>query len=151
MIFVTVGSSLPHNDLIRRFDKMVGSGVLQEEVIAQIGTGTYIPKNIQHFRFAPTLEPYYEKADLVVTNCGAGTILENTTKGRRLIAIQNPDITGGHEWELLTKMENGSHLLWCKDIDTLLDCINSAKKKEYQKFLPEILSPSEVLAKVFKK
>ncbi len=151
MIFVTVGSSLPHNDLIKRFDEMVGSGTLEDDVVAQIGSGTYIPKNIRYFRFAPTLEPYYKQAELVVTNCGAGTILENTTNGRKLVAIQNPDITGGHEWELLKKMEKGSHLLWCKDIENLYDCIQAAKSKKFDKFQPEILSTTKLLEEVFKK
>ncbi|MFW9910106.1 MAG: glycosyltransferase [Candidatus Thorarchaeota archaeon] len=151
MIFVTVGTSLPHDDLIRRFDQLVETGELSDEVIAQIGAGSYIPRHIKYFRFSKSLEKFFEQAEVVVTNCGAGTILENTTKGRRLVAIQNPDITGGHEWELVTKMEQGAHLIWCKDIENLLECINEAKRKEFMKFQPEILVASDILNRVFKK
>ncbi|MFW9848202.1 MAG: glycosyltransferase [Candidatus Thorarchaeota archaeon] len=150
MILVTVGSSLPHDDMVRMFDELVGSEELKEEVVAQIGAGMYIPKNIEYFRFSKTLEPYYKRAEIVVSNCGAGTILENTTQGRKLIAVQNPDITGGHEWELVTKMEKGLHLIWCKETDDLMSCIQKAKTMKFEKFDPEILSPSKMLARVFK-
>ena len=128
MIFITVGSSLPHDELVEKIDNLVGTGVIQDEVIAQIGAGKYIPQNIEYLRFAPSLEKYYERSEIVISNCGAGTIMENTTKGRKLVVIQNPDVTGGHEWELVTKMEKGNHLLWCKDIEDLASMIKMANR-----------------------
>ena len=145
MIFVTVGTSLPHNELIEKIDNLIGQGIIQDEAIAQIGAGTYMPKNIEYIRFAPSLEEYYQKAEIVVSNCGAGTIMENVTKGRKLVVIQNPDVTGGHEWEIVTKMERGNHLLWCKDIEDLASMINTAKTKEFAKFSPERLSIARVI------
>ena len=54
MIFVTVGTSLPHDGLIEKIDELAGAGILNDEVIAQIGAGSYIPKNIQYIRFTPS-------------------------------------------------------------------------------------------------
>ena len=140
-----MGTSLPHNELIEKIDNLIGQGIIQDEAIAQIGAGTYMPKNIEYIRFAPSLEEYYQKAEIVVSNCGAGTIMENVTKGRKLVVIQNPDVTGGHEWEIVTKMERGNHLLWCKDIEDLASMINTAKTKEFAKFSPERLSIARVI------
>ncbi|MGY5879818.1 MAG: PssE/Cps14G family polysaccharide biosynthesis glycosyltransferase [Candidatus Thorarchaeota archaeon] len=145
LIFVTVGTSLPHDGLIIKFDNLVGEGIIKDEVIAQIGAGKYIPKNIEYIRFAPSLEEYYQKADIVVSNCGAGTIMENVTKGRNLIVIQNPDVTGGHEWEIVTKMEKGGHLVWCKDIDDLAVAIQMAKTKKFAAFTPKQFSLEEII------
>lgn len=145
MIFVTVGSSLPHDELIEKIDRLVGNEIIQDRVVAQIGAGQYIPQNIEYIRFAPSLEEYYQKAEIVISNCGAGTIMENVTKGRKLIVIQNPDITGGHEWELVTKMEKGNHLLWCKEIEELANMVNTAKNKVFVKFAPERLSLQKLL------
>lgn len=149
MIFVTVGTSLPHDELIEKIDDLVGKGTIQDEVVAQIGAGRYIPKNIEYLRFAPSLEDYYLRAELVVSNCGAGTIIENVTKGRKLVVIQNPDITGGHEWEIVTKMEKGNHLLWCKDIEDLANIIKIAKTKTFTQFKPERLVLSKVIEELF--
>ena len=136
MIFVTVGTSLPHDSLIERVDNLVAEGVITEEVVAQIGAGTYIPKHIESFRFLPSLEVFFERADVIVSNCGAGTIMENVTKGRRLVAIQNPDITGGHEWELVKKMEDGKHLVWCRSLEDMPQCIAKAGTAPILRFEP---------------
>jgi len=149
LIFVTVGSSLPHDELIEKFDDLVEQGQIQDEVVAQIGAGQYIPKNIEYIRFTPSLEEFYQRAEIVVSNCGAGTIMENVTKGCRLVVIQNPDITGGHEWELVTKMEKGNHLLWCKDIKELANMIETAKTKTFVKFVPEKLSLPKLIEELF--
>ena len=131
-----------------QLDKLVGEGLIKDEVFAQIGAGKYIPKNIEYIRFAPSLEDYYQKADIIVSNCGAGTIMENVTKGHKLIVIQNPDVTGGHEWEIVTKMEKGDHLIWCKDISGLANAIEIATKKEFKRFQPERLVLSKLIEEI---
>jgi UDP-N-acetylglucosamine transferase subunit ALG13 len=148
LIFVTVGTSLPHDDLIREIDELVKDEKIKNNVVAQIGSGKYIPKNIEYIRYAPSLEEYYQRADIVVSNCGAGTIMENVTKGRRLIVIQNPDITGGHEWEIVTKMEKGGHLIWCKDIRDMAVCIESAATKNFTKFQPVQLDLTNIIKEI---
>lgn len=134
---MTVGTSLPHDKLIMKMDSLVKEGKIKVDVIAQIGEGRYIPKNSEYIRFATTLDEYYQKADIIISNCGAGTIMENVTMGRRLIVIQNPDITGGHEWEIVTKMEKGEHLVWCKELDELEDAIHTASTMQFKRFEPE--------------
>ena len=141
-----MGTSLPHDELIKAIDKLVGQGRISDEVLAQIGEGNYKPKHIKSFRFKRGLGDYLSQAEVVVSNCGAGTIMENVTKGHRLVVIQNPDITGGHEWELITKMEKGGHLIWCKDIESIQSSIEQAKKANFIVFNPDRLNLKDVLA-----
>ncbi len=145
MIFITVGTSLPHDSLILKMDQLAENGTITDDVVAQIGAGKYRPRKIESFRFLPSLEEYFQKADVIISNCGAGTIMENVTRGRRLIAIQNPDITGGHEWELVKKMERGKHLIWCKSLEELPDCISRARSIDFVRFEPLSLDFREVL------
>ncbi|MFW9959224.1 MAG: glycosyltransferase [Candidatus Odinarchaeota archaeon] len=148
MIFVTVGTSLPHDELVEMMDRLVGDGKIKDKVIVQRGAGKFAPKNIEHFRFSPSLDEYYNDAEIVISNCGAGTIMENTTKGRKLIVIQNPDITGGHEWELIKKMEEGEHLIWCKSIDNIVECIDRARSLNFKEFNPKRLKISELIREI---
>ena len=145
---MTVGTSLPHDELIMKIDSLVKEGKIKSDVIAQIGAGKYIPKNIEYVRFAPSLDEYYHKANIIISNCGAGTIIENVTKGRKLIVIQNPDITGGHEWEIVTKMERGKHLIWCKNIDDIAESIELARTKQFKSFKPKKLVLSELISEI---
>lgn len=115
-------------------------------MIAQLGDGKYIPKHVKSFRFKKGLDEYLTSAEIIISNCGAGTIMENVTRGHRLIVIQNPDITGGHEWELVTKMEKGGHLIWCKDLESLKSCIEQAKITDFKVFNPKRLDLNEVLS-----
>ena len=142
---MTVGTSLPHDELIMKIDSFVREGKIKADVVAQIGEGKYIPNNIEYIRFAPSLEEYYRKAEIIISNCGAGTIMENVTMGRKLIVIQNPDITGGHEWEIVTKMEKGEHLIWCKELDELESSIHSASTMQFKRFEPKQLNLSDLL------
>lgn len=136
---------MPHDDLIETIDFLVGQGEITDEVIAQRGAGQYNPKHIRSFRFKKGLDTYMSQADIIISNCGAGTIIENVTKGHRLIVIQNPDVTGGHEWEIVTKMENGGHLIWCKSVDHLKDSIEKARTMKFNTFLPDQLNLNSVL------
>ncbi len=131
-----------------KIDSLVKVGKIKADVVAQIGEGKYIPKNIEYVRFAPSLEEYYLKAEIIVSNCGAGTIMENVTKGRKLIVIQNPDITGGHEWELVTKMEEGDHLIWCKELDELESSIHTASSMQFKRFEPKQLILSKLIEEI---
>ncbi len=142
---MTVGTSLPHDELIMKIDSLVKDGKIKADVVAQIGEGRYIPKNIEYIRFAPSLEDYYHKADIIISNCGAGTIMENVTRGRRLIVIQNPDITGGHEWEIVTKMDKGEHLIWCKELNELEDSIHASSTIQFKRFEPLQLILSDLI------
>ena len=142
---MTVGTSLPHDGLIEAVDELVGKGEITDEVIAQRGAGAYVPKHIKSFRFKKGLDDYLQRAEIVISNCGAGTIMENVTKRHRLIVIQNPDVTGGHEWEIVTKMEKGGHLVWCRSLDSLKDSIEKARGMEFKKFSPERLTLDIIL------
>jgi hypothetical protein len=53
--------------------------------------------------------------------------------------------TGGHEWELVSKMEKGGHLVWCKSISSLKLSIEKARKFEFKQFNPEILNLNDIL------
>ena len=142
---MTVGTSLPHDELIMKIDSLVKDDKIKIDVNAQIGEGKYIPKNIEYIRFAPNLDEYYLKADVIISNCGAGTIMENVTMGRKLVVIQNPDITGGHEWELVTKMEKGGHLIWCRELDELERAIHTASTMQFKRFEPKKLILSDLI------
>ena len=54
------------------------SADLKEEVIAQIGSTKYIPKNMKYFKFLEDeskILKLYKEARLVISHAGAGTII----------------------------------------------------------------------------
>ena len=78
MIFVTIGSAvkgIEFTRLIKKMDEI--AGMIDEEVVMQIGTVPYEPQNAKYFRYASYQEnlSYFQKASLVVGHGGTGTIL----------------------------------------------------------------------------
>ena len=143
MIFVTVGSSLPHDELVEKAEELAGEMV--EPVVIQRGNGKYIPKHVKSFRFAKSLDLYYKDADIIISACGAGTIMENVVEGRKLIVVENPDIKGGHEWELISKLEKMGCLIWCRALDDLGKAVAKARIKLFSRFKPDRLDIQEVV------
>jgi UDP-N-acetylglucosamine transferase subunit ALG13 len=133
VILVTVGTA-SFDPLIMKVDALVGSGKLQEQVVAQIGRGLYIPKHIRYFRFMRSLQKAYSLASIVVSTGGAGTTMECVTVGKRLVVIENPTLAEGHQAQLLGEMERRGHLIWCKDLASLMECINAVRTMAFTPF-----------------
>jgi UDP-N-acetylglucosamine transferase subunit ALG13 len=76
MIFLTVGSSLPFDRLVRLIDDAVGESAIEGEVFAQIGRGGYTPRRLEFTRFLGSQEydEYFSKASAVICHAGIGTI-----------------------------------------------------------------------------
>jgi beta-1,4-N-acetylglucosaminyltransferase len=147
-IFVTTGSVLEFDDLIKRLDDINKNKDF--EIIAQIGIGKYIPKNIKCFNFADNLEKYFDWADVVITHTGAGTLFELLELNKKIICRSNPKAIDNHE--IIKKFAKNKYLIFVsgnnlfklkENIDKLLK-ENKIKKyikenntigKEIQKFL----------------
>ncbi len=136
MIFVTVGTA--HFDpLLEKMDHLVESGVIKESVVAQIGRGTYIPRNFKYFRFMRSLKPAYDKAQVIISTGGAGTIMECVKRGLRLVVVENTTLMEGHQSQLIGEMSRRGHLIWCKNLEDLDLSINKALTSDFEPFITE--------------
>jgi len=76
MIFVTVGTDLPFNRLVRVVDQWARAGG-RDDVFAQIGETDWQPTHIASSKFLqpPEFARRFAEADVVVAHAGMGTIL----------------------------------------------------------------------------
>jgi UDP-N-acetylglucosamine transferase subunit ALG13 len=123
MILVTVGTT-DFDALVQRMDELAPS--LTEPVVAQIGRGHYEPHNMAFFRFAPSLDGYYQGARLVVAHGGLGTAIEVLQRGLPLIGVSNPDRYDRHQEDLLRTLSARGHMIWCRGLDQLSEAIQRA-------------------------
>lgn len=127
-VFITVGTT-EFDQLIRRIDteiflqhaKFVGISKL----IVQFGRGyyepTYLQENCGHYgisatiyRFKDSLDADMENADVIISHCGAGSILEAVTKRKRLIVVVNSTLQDNHQIELAEALLKGDYALPCE-------------------------------------
>ena len=134
MIFVTVGS-FDFDPLIQALDEICGRRP-DLHLLMQIGNGAYEPRHAPFFRFAPSLEPYYEQAELVIAHGGVGVTLEVLRLGLPLIGVDNPDRPDHHQMDILSHLAEGGHLVWCHELSQLEATIDSVPGRELRPWQP---------------
>ena len=120
-VFVTVGTT--------RFDKLVSASTSPtalrwftsqgySSLTIQYGTGdqpvinsSVSDLNIQCYSFQPSLNEDMQKADLVISHAGAGTVMEVLKMRKKLIVVINTQLMNNHQEELACAMEERGHLL----------------------------------------
>jgi len=128
LIFVTVGTGR-FESLVKQIDELKGKGRIKEEVIIQLGKGEFLPKNCKYFRFSPNLNDYYDKANIVISHGGPGTVFEILDLKKKFIAVPNKDRTDPmHQVEYLREMAKTNSFLLCENIDEIGLFIEKVKK-----------------------
>lgn len=130
MIFVTVGT-WRFDKLVEVIDQAVGAGLLEREVIIQIGCGDYQPVHCEYFRVANSLRPYYDRAELVVAHGGTGTTFEVLHRGLNLLSVANQHVQDNHQHEFLEAMERRGYLRYCRDPSKLPDMIRANRSSPF--------------------
>ena len=143
MIFVTVGTT-DFDALVRTVDRLAPQ--LGEEVEVQIGRGAYEPRNCIWFRFAPSLEPYYDRASVVVAHGGLGTAMEVLHRGGKLIGVANPDRYDRHQQDLLSYLAEEGHLVWCRELASLPGELSRVRDLTLTPYSPPECHVHEVIA-----
>ena len=76
MIFLTVGTQFPFDRLVKAVDAAIDAGLINEQVLGQIGDGSYRPRN---FGAVPSLDKkvfdtHVAEASAVISHAGMGII-----------------------------------------------------------------------------
>ncbi|MDI9589576.1 MAG: glycosyltransferase [Acidobacteriota bacterium] len=88
----------PFDRLFRELDRIIEEGLVHEEVFAQTGASTYVPR---HFPYQAFLSPdeFSEKmgqADIVISHGASGSIMGALSRGKKVIAVARLARHGEH-------------------------------------------------------
>jgi UDP-N-acetylglucosamine transferase subunit ALG13 len=88
MIFVTVGTQLPFDRLVRGVDDWAAARG-RTDVFAQIGPGVYEPRHIRWQRFVTPDEfrAHLDAAEAIVAHAGMGSILEALCNAKPILVM----------------------------------------------------------------
>lgn len=97
MIFVTIGSVFPFDRMIRAMDAWAAA-VDGEEVLAQIGQGSYEPRNMTWMRNLPRSQysDTVARADLVIAHAGIGSLIVAGEYGKPIVVLPRRARYGEH-------------------------------------------------------
>jgi len=110
LIFVTVGGMRAFERLVREMDRIARE--LDEQVVMQIGSTDYEPRNCDYFRFMPRndIEKCYADARVIVCHAGSGSILTALEHSKPLVLVPRMKTYGevfdDHQLEIARAMES---------------------------------------------
>ena len=126
MILVMVGS-FRFDELIERVDALVGADVFGDEpVIAQVGSGDYLPKHMEYFRYRPDIAVLYDQARLAICHGGPATMSAFIRRGCPFVAVANPALADDHQPDTLAAMHRRGWCMWCQSLDDLAEAVRRA-------------------------
>ncbi len=97
MIFVTVGTQLPFERLIKSMDMWAKENA-SIEVFAQIGDTEYMPEFMGYTSSIGPVEyqSYIDRANIVVSHVGMGTVITGLESGKQLVLMPRLHALGEH-------------------------------------------------------
>jgi UDP-N-acetylglucosamine transferase subunit ALG13 len=131
MIFVTVGSHTQGFErLVKKMDEI--ASLINEEVIIQIGSSKYKPKNAKYFDSINDFQKIQElnrKARVVVCHGGAGAIITALEQGTPVIAVPRlkryNEHINDHQIELVDALVKIGKIIAVYDIEMLDRALNN--------------------------
>ncbi len=100
MIFVTVGTDLPFDRMMKVIDDWA-RGNDRRDVFAQIGEGGWRPEFIEHAEFLqpPEFKKRFNEASLIISHAGMGTILSALMYQKPILVMPKRASLGEHRSE----------------------------------------------------
>ena len=123
MILVMLGTqNNSFHRLLEEIDRLIDSGVINEKVIVQAGYTKYNSKNMRIFSLIPQeeLEKYQDKADLIITHGGVGSIISSIKRKKKVIAVPRLHKYGehvnDHQKQIVESFDKKGYIIGCYEV-----------------------------------
>lgn len=154
MIFVTVGTQdKSFERLIKGIEQAVIEKKITDKVIVQAGNTKYESDVIEVLNYIPfeKFTDFMNKADIIITHGGVGSILNAIKLGKKVIAVprlkEYNEHINDHQLQVIKKMTEQGYVLSTQNVEEIPN-----KIKEIQNFkTKEYTSNTENFIKSFKK
>lgn len=142
MILVMLGTqNNSFHRLLEEIDDLINKGIINDEVVVQAGHTKYKSKNMKIFSLIPVeeLEELIEKADLIITHGGVGSIISSLKKGKKVIAVprlhEYQEHVNNHQKEIVETFDKKGYIIGIQDVKELNEAIEKSKDFVPEKYL----------------
>ncbi len=142
MILVLLGTqNNSFHRLLEEVNRLIENGVIKEEVIVQAGYTQYTSENMKILGLIAKeeLEKLQNKADLIITHGGVGSILLSITKNKKVIAVprlhQYNEHVNNHQKQIVELFNEKGYIIGVESVEELEQAIKKVEDfgpKEYQ-------------------
>lgn len=140
MIFVCAGTQIFQFDrLMKKLDELVASGIVQDEIFAQIGATKYIPQYYKYKDFISKEEfnAYQKRASIVISHGGTGALISASKLGKNIIAVPRlakyKEHVDDHQLQVVKVLEKEGYVRAVYDVEELGEVICEAIRSPINK------------------
>ncbi|MBR1416848.1 MAG: hypothetical protein IJ572_03425 [Bacilli bacterium] len=140
MVFITLGTqdkAFPR--LLNEVDELIENGLIEDSVVAQIGSTKYSSENMQIFKYMERedLLDYIENSEYIICHAGVGTIIDSLNRNKRVIAVPRlkkyKEHVNDHQIEIVKEFSKmGLIIDGSKDLAKAIAKVKYFKPKKYK-------------------
>ena len=139
MILVLLGTQ--HNEftrLLQKIEDLIDSKIIKEKVIVQAGFTKYKSEKMEIFDMTSSqdLDQYIEKADLIISHGGIGSIIMALKKHKKVIAVPRlhefNEHVNDHQRQIVNIFNEKNYLIGLQNVEDLPEAL-----KQIETFEPE--------------
>ena len=150
MILVLLGTQ--HNEftrLLQEIDECIKSKKIEEDVNVQAGFTKYESKKMRIFDMIPKidLDEFVERADLVITHGGVGSIIMALNKNKKVIAVprlhEYGEHVNDHQRQIIKVFSEKGYLIGVQNVEDMPEALKDIKTfvtKKYENNNHEMLN-----------
>lgn len=141
MIFITVGSQLTFDRLLKAVDKEIEAGNIKDQVIVQGGKTKFKSKNMKIIKFLELdeFDKYIKDADLIISHGGVGSIIDALKYNKTVIATPRlkkyKESLNDHQIQIIENFGIEGYIIPLLDLTELnlaIEKVKTFKPKKYK-------------------
>lgn len=150
VIFVTVGTTMPFDELLAEVDALQQARVIEDDVICQSGQSKFRMRSAEQFVGRPSIADLIARADLVITH-GGSTVIQLLQAKKPFIAFPNPRGAGDHQTSFLRELAEISDISWSPNVTDLRRLYAERRARGPATLRAEIPRAADVIREMLRK
>ena len=137
MILVLLGTqNNSFHRLLEKIQKNIDNGNIKEEIIVQKGYTKFESKDMRLYNQLPQneLEELVDKADLIITHGGVGSIIMALKKGKKVIAIprlkEYKEHVNNHQLDIIKTFNDLGYIIGLNNVEELDETLKTVEDFE---------------------
>ena len=141
MIVILLGTQkYSFHRLLEEVQRCIDNGTIKQEVIVQAGGTQFFSKEMKIFTLIEQneLEKLIEKADIIITHGGVGSIVNGVNLHKKVIAVPRykkyGEVANDHQVQIINTFAKEGFIIGLNDVSELESAL-----KEIENFKPKVL------------
>ncbi len=142
MILILLGTqNNSFHRLIEEIEKLIQKGIIKEKVIVQAGYTKVNCKEIETLELVSKeeLEELQNKANIIITHGGVGSIMQCITKGKKVIAVSRlkkyKEHVNDHQKEIVEAFNEKGYIIGITEVEELEQALKKVKIFEPKQYI----------------